>query len=163
MCEVLDKTRDVFGNFIDVTCVNALFRWLRCMERTATAGRCGFLQEPQPGRRATCWCRRLTAATRKTGPSSKSIPPSVWVRRRGERTFWPRYVEISHTSSCLHREVSGGPRGCVGGSGDLVSEGWHEVYVLQELRQVRVLQEANGMQLAVCLKPCDNANLKREL
>lgn len=46
--------------------------------------------------------------------------------------------------SCPVREMSGGPRGRAGGSGDLVSERRHAVRLLQELRQVRVLQEARG-------------------
>ena len=48
--------------------------------------------------------------------------------------------------SCLLREMPGGPRGGGGGSGHLVSQRRHKACFLQELRQVRVLQEASGKQ-----------------
>lgn len=47
-------------------------------------------------------------------------------------------------SSCVLREMSGGPRGHAGGSGDVVPQRRHEVCFLQKLRQVRVLQETDG-------------------
>lgn len=49
-----------------------------------------------------------------------------------------------HMFSCLFREMSRGPRGRAEGSGNLVSQGWHQIHVLQKLRQVRVLQETDG-------------------
>lgn len=50
----------------------------------------------------------------------------------------------------VHREVSRGPRGGAGGSGDLVPQRRHQVRFLQKLRQVRVLQETNGTLPAAC-------------
>lgn len=83
--------------------------WLRCTARTVTADRCGFLQELRLERCVTCWSRRLTAAIRKTGRSSRSIPVWAWVRTPAftciyspettRHVFQPAYM--SSTERCL--------------------------------------------------------------
>lgn len=46
--------------------------------------------------------------------------------------------------SLLCREMSGGSWNCAASSVDLVSQNWHEAYVLQKLCQIWVLQKTNG-------------------
>lgn len=122
------------------------------MERTATAGRCGFLEERRPETFVTCWSRRLTAAIRRTGLCWRSTRFWASVRLRSQINTsltrnWSYSVINTHV---LLREMSGGPRGRAGGSGNLVPQRWHEVRFLQKLRQVRVLQETDGTKRAAC-------------
>lgn len=49
------------------------------MARIATAARCGCLHRQRPEMCVTCWCRRLTALTRRTGPCWRCARPSASV------------------------------------------------------------------------------------